>query len=447
MQIILPWMTLWLHSHNQKKLQKFYMRKISQADKTSWIKLAIIMVLYLFFLIWIKSWWGLIVVPFIFDVYITKIIKWTWWRELQEGVLKSIMSWIDAIVFAMVAVYFVNIYFFQNYTIPSSSLEKSLLVGDYLYVSKVAYGPRRPITPLTMPLTQHTMPLTQHNMPQWLGGGKSYIEKPQCSYRRVPGFGKIKQNDIVVFNYPMEDFRPVDRKENYVKRCVALPGQTLEIRDRIVYTDGVANKEPDNVQYFYEVQTTRPIPEKLRRQLGISYEDLANRNASGTLYALPLTNASVEALRKRDDFVVSVTPYEMPTEGVFPESKKTGWSIDNFGPLWIPAKGETLKLTLDNLPFYERCISVYEGHTVAVADSVITIDGTPADSYTFALDYYWMQGDNRHNSLDSRYWGFVPENHIVGKPRFIWLSLDKDRRFGDGKIRWKRMFTPVSKYI
>lgn len=410
------------------------------APKKQWMKAIILIILYLLFLFWIKAPWGLLAVPFIFDVYVTKIIPWTWWHNIKNNTLRGLMSWVDALVFALVGVYFANLYWFQNYTIPSSSLEKSLLVGDYLYVSKVAYGPRRPITPLTMPLTQH-------NMPQWLGGGKSYIEKPQCSYRRVPGFGKIKQNDIVVFNYPMEDFRPVDRKENYVKRCVALPGQTLEIRDRIVYTDGVANKEPDNVQYFYEVQTTRPIPEKLRRQLGISYEDLANRNASGTLYALPLTNASVEALRKRDDFVVSVTPYEMPTEGVFPESKKTGWSIDNFGPLWIPAKGETLKLTLDNLPFYERCISVYEGHTVAVADSVITIDGTPADSYTFAMDYYWMQGDNRHNSLDSRYWGFVPENHIVGKPRFIWLSLDKDRRFGDGKIRWKRMFTPVSKYI
>lgn len=410
------------------------------APKKQWMKAIILIILYLLFLFWIKAPWGLLAVPFIFDVYVTKIIPWTWWHNIKNNTLRGLMSWVDALVFALVGVYFANLYWFQNYTIPSSSLEKSLLVGDYLYVSKVAYGPRRPITPLTMPLTQH-------NMPQWLGGGKSYIEKPQCSYRRVPGFGKIKQNDIVVFNYPMEDFRPVDRKENYVKRCVALPGQTLEIRDRIVYTDGVANKEPDNVQYFYEVQTTRPIPEKLRRQLSISYEDLANRNASGTLYALPLTNASVEALRKRDDFVVSVTPYEMPTEGVFPESKKTGWSIDNFGPLWIPAKGETLKLTLDNLPFYERCISVYEGHTVAVADSVITIDGTPADSYTFAMDYYWMQGDNRHNSLDSRYWGFVPENHIVGKPRFIWLSLDKDRRFGDGKIRWKRMFTPVSKYI
>ena len=338
------------------------------APKKQWMKAIILIILYLLFLFWIKAPWGLLAVPFIFDVYVTKIIPWTWWHNIKNNTLRGLMSWVDALVFALVGVYFANLYWFQNYTIPSSSLEKSLLVGDYLYVSKVAYGPRRPITPLTMPLTQH-------NMPQWLGGGKSYIEKPQCSYRRVPGFGKIKQNDIVVFNYPMEDFRPVDRKENYVKRCVALPGQTLEIRDRIVYTDGVANKEPDNVQYFYEVQTTRPIPEKLRRQLGISYEDLANRNASGTLYALPLTNASVEALRKRDDFVVSVTPYEMPTEGVFPESKKTGWSIDNFGPLWIPAKGETLTLTLDNLPFYERCISVYEGHTVAVADSVITIDG------------------------------------------------------------------------
>ena len=412
----------------------------SSAPKKQWIKFAIIVALYLLFLYWIKAPWGLLVVPFIFDVYITKIIPWTWWRNIKNNTLRGIMSWVDALVFALVGVYFANLYWFQNYTIPSSSLEKSLLVGDYLYVSKVAYGPRRPITPLTMPLTQH-------NMPVWLGGGKSYFEKPHCSYRRVPGWGKIKQNDIVVFNYPEEDFRPVDRRENYVKRCLGLPGQTLEIRDRIVYTDGVALKEPDNAQFFYQVQTTRPITEKLRRQLDISYEDLANRNPAGTFYALPLTNKSVEALRRRDDFVVSVTPYEMPTEGVFPKEKATGWSIDNYGPLWIPAKGATIDLTVDNLPFYERCITVYEGHTLSVApDSTITIDGSPAKQYTFAMDYYWMQGDNRHNSLDSRYWGFVPEDHIVGKPRFIWLSLDKDRRLFDGKIRWRRMFTPVSKY-
>ena len=477
---------------------------MKKASRKQWIKCIVVLVLYLAFLYWIKSWWGLIVVPFLFDAYISKWIPWSWWKGLKNNFWRGVMSWVDAIVFALVGVYFANLYWFQNYTIPSSSLEKSLLVGDYLYVSKVAYGPRKPITPLTMPLTQHTMP-------KWLGGGKSYIEKPQWSYHRVAGWGKIGQNDIVVFNYPTGDTivgnpkysamdfyklasdisvklnggypdtdslsaweerqvfdrflakgrqyiaanerefgrvtsRPVDRRENYVKRCVGLPGQTLEIRDRVIYLDGVANKEPDNVQYFYQVATTRPIPEKLRRELGISMEDLQGRNASATLYFLPLTQRMVDDLRSRD-FVTSVTLMPQETDGgLYPLNKHTGWSIDNYGPLWIPAKGATVQLTLDNLPFYERPIRVYEGNELIVRDGTIYINGQPATSYTFQMDYYWMQGDNRHNSLDSRYWGFVPEDHIVGKPRFIWLSLDRDRGLFDGKIRWKRLFTGVERY-
>ena len=479
-------------------------KKSLKATRKQWIKCIVVVVLYLAFLYWIKSWWGLLAVPFIVDAYITKLIPWSWWKNIKSGFWRSVMSWVDAIVFALVGVYFANLYWFQNYTIPSSSLEKSLLVGDYLYVSKVAYGPRKPITPLTMPLTQHTMP-------KWLGGGKSYLDRPQWDYKRVKGWGGIKQNDIVVFNYPTGDsiftnpqyqagdyykwcsdisasihegypvtegmsareerqayerfladgrnyvaqhpevfgtidHRPVDRRENYVKRCVGLPGQTLEIRDKIVYLDGVANKEPDNVQYFYQVTTTRPITEKIRRSLGISVEDLRNHNAAGTVYGLPLTEKMIAALQKYD-FVTEITPMlEKEGNGLYPLNKHTGWSIDNYGPIWIPAKGTTVELSLDNLPFYERPIGVYEGNELVVKDSTIYINGEPTTSYTFKMDYYWMQGDNRHNSLDSRYWGFVPEDHIVGKPRFIWLSLDKDVPLFQGKVRWKRLFTPVSKY-
>lgn len=477
-----------------------------KATRKQWIRCIIVLVLYLAFLFWIKSLWGLLVVPFIMDAYITQWIPWSWWKDIKSPFWRGVMSWVDAIVFALVGVYFANLYWFQNYTIPSSSLEKSLLVGDYLYVSKVSYGPRKPMTPLTMPLTQHTMPAL-------LGGGKSYFEKPQCKYERVKGWGHIKLNDIVVFNYPTGDtlvtnpgysatdfykmvsdisvelnggypetdsmsvaeeraaydrflaqgrsyiarhkevfgevdYRPVDRRENYVKRCVGLPGQTLQIIDKTIYLDGVANKEPDHVQYFYQVITDHPISEKMRRQLGISLEDLSMHQYDGTrhYYSLPLTQAMVDHLRKRD-FVKEIIPYnEKEGNGLYPLHKHTGWSIDNYGPLWIPAKGATLDLTLDNLPFYERPIRVYEGHDLEVKEGRIYIDGAVATSYTFGMDYYWMQGDNRHNSLDSRYWGFVPEDHIVGEPRFIWLSLDKDRNWFDGKIRWKRMFTSVRKY-
>lgn len=456
------------------------------------------MALYLAFLVWIKSWWGLLVVPFIYDAYITKRIPWTWWKEAESPVTRTVMSWVDAIVFALVAVYFVNIYFFQNYTIPSSSLEKSLLVGDYLFVSKMSYGPRKPQTPLSMPLTQHTMPLV---------GCKSYIEWPQWDYERVPG-GRVQLNDIVVFNYPagdtvtvnpeyqnmdfyaiaygiggqqymqlhggyplldsltrqqQRDFfaelyamgrqyidqnsqmfggvmsRPVDRRENYVKRCVGLPGQTLQIKNHVVYLDGKPNKEPDNVQYDYFVRLKQDIPDELVRELGISQEDLASLSETGTM---PLTQRAYERLKTCTDIVDSIA-YDSTNsvpDGLYPLNAWTGWTRDNYGPVWIPAKGESVKLTMDNIAVYERPIRVYEHNDLEVKDGKIFINGKQADSYTFKMDYYWMQGDNRHNSADSRYWGFVPEDHIVGKPILIWLSLDKDRGWFDGHVRWNRLF-------
>ncbi len=460
--------------------------------------MGVVMALYLAFLVWIKSWWGLLVVPFIYDAYITKLIPWTWWKEAENPVTRTVMSWVDAIVFALVAVYFVNIYFFQNYTIPSSSLEKSLLVGDYLFVSKMSYGPRKPQTPLSMPLTQHTMPLV---------GCKSYIEWPQWDYERVPG-GRVQLNDIVVFNYPagdtvtvnpeyqnmdfyaiaygiggqqymqlhggyplldsltrqqQRDFfaelyamgrqyidqnsqmfggvmsRPVDRRENYVKRCVGLPGQTLQIKDHVVYLDGKPNKEPDNVQYDYFVRLKQDIPDELVRELGISQEDLASLSETGTM---PLTQRAYERLKTCTDIVDSIA-YDSTNsvpDGLYPLNAWTGWTRDNYGPVWIPAKGESVKLTMDNIAVYERPIRVYEHNDLEVKDGKIFINGKQADSYTFKMDYYWMQGDNRHNSADSRYWGFVPEDHIVGKPILIWLSLDKDRGWFDGHVRWERLF-------
>ena len=475
------------------------MKKLRQKPtRAQWIKMGVVMALYLAFLVWIKSWWGLLVVPFIYDAYITKLIPWTWWKEAENPVTRTVMSWVDAIVFALVAVYFVNIYFFQNYTIPSSSLEKSLLVGDYLFVSKMSYGPRKPQTPLSMPLTQHTMPLV---------GCKSYIEWPQWDYERVPG-GRVQLNDIVVFNYPagdtvtvnpeyqnmdfyaiaygiggqqymqlhggyplldsltrqqQRDFfaelyamgrqyidqnsqmfggvmsRPVDRRENYVRRCVGLPGQTLQLKDHVVYLDGKPNKEPDNVQYDYFVRLKQDIPDELVRELGISQEDLASLSETGTM---PLTQRAYERLKTCTDIVDSIA-YDSTNsvpDGLYPLNAWTGWTRDNYGPVWIPAKGESVKLTMDNIAVYERPIRVYEHNDLEVKDGKIFINGKQADSYTFKMDYYWMQGDNRHNSADSRYWGFVPEDHIVGKPILIWLSLDKDRGWFDGHVRWNRLF-------
>ena len=459
--------------------------------KKQWAKFIIVLVLYLLFLYWVKSWWGLLVIPFIYDVYITKKIKWQWWKE-EEGPVKWVMSWVDALVFALVAVYFINQFFFQNYVIPSSSLEKSLLTGDYLFVSKVSYGPRIPQTPLTMPLTQHTLPVIET---------KSYIEWPQWDYRRVKGFGNVKLNDIVVFNYPAgdtlcsapqyqaQDFyrlsydigyrlypqrpnpdsldydvrrkyfetiyqggrqyisenyaefgdiitRPADRRENYVKRCVGLPGQTLQIKDRIIYLDGKANKEPDNVQYTYHVKLKQRLPDELMKELGITMEDLMSLN---TLGYMPLTKLAVAELKKRGYAESIELNRETEEWDIYPLNGNMHWTRDNYGPVWIPKKGESIDLTLDNIAIYERPIRTYEGNDLMVKDGKIFINGEVATKYTFKMDYYWMMGDNRHNSLDSRYWGFVPEDHIVGKPIFIWWSSDPDRH-GFSGIRWSRLF-------
>jgi len=465
-----------------------------QASKKQWIKFGVVLALYLAFIIWLQSWLGIVVIPFIFDAYITKLIPWTWWKNSENGMVKSVMSWVDAIVFALVAVYFVNLYFFQNYVIPSSSLEKSLLVGDYLFVSKMSYGPRVPQTPLHMPLTQHTLPVFNC---------KSYAEWLQWDYKRVEGTGEVKLNDIVVFNFPAGDTvatkvpaedlyrlsyqagqqlskpvdfskltveqerqvfdfyyqagrkyinehpetygeiveRPVDRRENYVKRCVGMPGQTLEIKDRIVYLDGQPNKEPDEVQYRYLVYTNGMLPLDFCHEWGISQEDLMMYYAQESVYNMPLTAKAKAALLGRKDLVKRIE--NVPGEnagGLYPMNKVTGWTLDNYGPVWIPKKGATVDLTLDNLPLYERPIHAYEGNALEVKDGKIFINGVETTQYTFKMDYYWMMGDNRHNSADSRFWGFVPEDHVVGKPIFIWLSLDQDRGWLDGKIRWERLF-------
>ncbi len=488
--------TLDEHSGNKAGISK------ESKDKKQWIKFAAVIVLYLLFLLWVKSWAGLIAVPFIYDAYITKKIRWTWWKQLKNKTARCVMSWVDAIVFALTAVYFVNIFAFQNYTIPTSSLEKSLLVGDYLFVSKISYGPRVPMTPLSMPLTQQKIPVLDC---------KSFIGWPHWDYRRVKGTGSIRLNDIVVFNYPSGDtvalnmpnadfyntcYRlgeltclqshvnlpvmdsisfeqqqevysflyglgrkvisedpdyygrvvsyPVDQRANYVKRCVGLPGQTLQIKDRIIYLDGKANKEPDNVQYAYHVETTRPISKETRHELGISEEDACDPNETSTSYTLPLTRKAYEALKANTGLVKSIALAVQPAgDWIYPLNMHKDWTADNYGPVWIPKKGESIRLTYENYPVYERPIRIYEGNRLEIKDGKIHINGVQTDTYTFKMDYYWMMGDNRHNSADSRYWGFVPEDHIVGKPIVVWLSLDKDRGWFDGKIRWNRLFKLV----
>lgn len=461
------------------------MKKI---EKKQYIKFAIAAVLYGLFILWMQNGWLALGYILLIDIYLTKYIPWGFWKKTKNPTLKSIFDWVDDIIFALVAVYFINLFVFQNYQIPSSSLEKSLLVGDYLFVSKVSYGPRVPNTPLSFPLVQNTLPILNC---------KSYLDWPSWGYKRVAGLGKIQRNDIVVFNFPAGDtiallqqnpdyytlvqmygreavrmnkqtfgdiiYRPVDKRENYVKRCVGLPGDSLSVRNNQVYINGKAAQNPKNMQLNYFVETETPLTETMFRNWGVSRDDYMpygqpctvsdpetlsflgfQPNTNGTynlVYRFPMTEAMVAQVKKLPSVKkVIVEPEVFGGTMYYPVDYDNGWTRDNYGPIWIPKRGATIELTPENLALYRRCIKNYENNELEEKDGVVYINGEKASTYTFKYDYYWMMGDNRHNSADSRSWGFVPEDHIVGKPIMIWLSLDKDRSLFDGGIRWNRLF-------
>ncbi len=371
---------------------------LKEFTRNRWTKFTFWALLYILWVIWLGNYWWLIGLGVIFDIFITKKVHWNFWKKrYKEGEKHSAANeWLDAIIFAVIVVTFINIFFFQAFKIPSSSMEKTLYTGDHLFVSKLTYGPRVPQTPLTVPFT--------HNV---IFGKESYSTLIQNDYRRLKGLRNVRRGDIVVFGFPngdtvlrkapSEDYyslcrfygkkkvistlgpviaRPADKVDHYVKRCVAIPGDTLEIRDGLVWIDGVK-------------QETYP-----GMQISRNLEKVQN------------------------DY-----------REIFPFSPDYTWTRDEFGPLWIPQKGATVELTRENLPLYERIIRVYEHSSVEEA--------LAAGSYTFKQDYYFMMGDNRHNSLDSRYWGFVPEDHIVGRPVVIWLSTDEGKKFPKN-IRWGR---------
>ena len=460
---------------------KSFQDRINDVPRGGWIRAGVWGTLYVAFVIWVawgdwKSLGWLVLLPLIVDAFTTKYINYSWWRKYKpegeapagskEGERKgnaflyTLFSWIDAIVFALVAVYFINLYIFQNYQIPSSSLEKSLRVGDFLYVSKMAYGARVPQTPLSMPLVQHTMP-------EWLGGGKSYLDHPHWEYKRLKGWTSPKKGDIVVFNFPAGDTvcqkmqnpdyytlkhyygeglvrsrkdvfgeivtRPVDRRENYVKRCVGEPGDSLRIIDNIVYTKGqrdnvqstkewVREPEKEGLQLNYFVQTDGHVfGAKYLEKIGISVADRVQVDA--TTWHFPLTEGMKEELEKNPHVIAVAIEPEAQGGAVYPLGHNE-WTRDNYGPIYIPRKGDKIMITEENYWVYKRIADAYEFKPMRLGEE-----------YEFAMDYYWMQGDNRHNSADSRYWGFVPEDHIVGRPVYIWLSIDKDNH----SIRWSRI--------
>ena len=442
--------------------------RLGRVKATRWCRFGAVALIYVLWTIWMGNPLLLLGLLLLADIYLTQYIPWGAWKGMKKGPLRTIMSWVDAIVYALVLVYFLFLFVGQNYQIPSSSLEKSLLTGDFLWVNKVTYGPRVPQTPLHFPLAQNTLPFFNC---------KSYIEHPQLDYHRLKGLRGVERKDIVVFNFPAGDtvaldstnpdyytqcvlygrdvvrnnkdkfgeivYRPVDRRDNYVKRCLGLPGETLQIKGGIVYVNGKAVPQPENVQYNYYVKTDgTPFGNEVFEELEISNEDRSRGFISNTEYVLPLTAAMKKTLESKSwvQFVTPIQPDPSDLLLTYPVGVDYGWTHADYGPVWIPKKGAKVDLTLENLPLYERCIKNYEGNDLEVKGSQILINGKPATSYTFKMDYYWMQGDNRDNSLDSRYWGFVPEDHIVGTPSIILISFNKDHSLFKGGIRWNRIF-------
>lgn len=451
-----------------------------------YISFALAAVIYILVVIWIGNYWLLAGLAIIYDIYISEKVNWTFWKK-RNGKNSTFIEWLDALIFAVIAVTLINIFLFQNYRIPTGSMEKSLLIGDHLAVSKIAYGPRMPNTPIAFPFTQHTLPVLKT---------RSWSDLVHWPYKRLAGTGRVKNGDPVVFNFPAGDtvvledqatsyyeivrrsarelmsretfggrkaslewntylemarkevrerfnivYRPVDRRDNYVKRCIGIPGDTLLITNGVVYINGRKFPEIETQQTTYAVQTNgTSINPKAFERLGISRSDYQYN--TGSAYLLPLTKGNAEKLKSFTN-VTEVSPI-LTRKGefapyIFPYKSSLAWNEDNFGPLWIPYKGAEVSIDTSNIMFYERIIDVYEDNDLKIEGADIYINGQKASSYTFKMDYYWMMGDNRHNSADSRYWGFVPEDHIVGKPKFIWLSIDKDGK-GLRKIRWERLF-------
>ncbi|MDD2293151.1 MAG: signal peptidase I [Bacteroidales bacterium] len=442
---------------------------IKDIYKNKWVRFGFWAVLYLLWVIWIQNYWWLFGLAVIFDIFITRKVKWAFWKKnYKEGEKRNVwLDWLDAIIFAVVVVTFINIFFFQAFKIPSSSMESSLMTGDYLFVSKVAYGPKLPQTPISVPFVHNILPISQK---------ESYSTAWRFGYKRIKGFRDVRRDDYVVFSFPhgdtvltkarSEDYythvrmngreytiktfgpvivRPVDKKDHYVKRCVAIAGDSLQVIDGVVTVNGVAQQSYPGIQNTYSVITNGTQINPINfRDMGLNVSEIWYDATLPGYPALPLTQNNLKKIQSYSNIVsvtqnIDVAPPDYPDSELmlFPFTE-TGWTKDNYGPLWIPAKGDSVVLNPSTIALYGRAIEVYEGNDLKVEDGKYYINSVEATSYTFKQNYYFMMGDNRHNSLDSRYWGFVPEDHIVGTPSVIWFSTDANYSFPKN-VRWKRL--------
>lgn len=483
----------------KEKFLPDFKARVADNKPTRWVRFGIVSLIFFLWVAWLGNWWVALLWFLLFDIYITGYIPFTWWKKSKRKNVKRVMGWVDAIVYALILVYFVFAFVGQNYQIPSSSLEKTLLTGDYLWVNKMVYGPRVPMTPVNFPLVHNTLPII---------GTDSYLDWPSLPYHRLKGLRNVETGDIVVFNFPAGDtvatrfeespeyyyllverygrdhiashpeifgkikYRPVDRRQNFVKRAVGLPGERIKIVDDNIYINNVRQPLPENAQFLYLATAPNLIDEDVMHELEINPSDVGVYSTteedrrwysqympaaatSPYIYQLPMTAAMIESLTakgyinghyKLNDYLESIE--RMPNgrdAHLFPSGISDNWTLSDYGGadgLLIPAKGLTIPLNAETWAIYNRAIRNYEGHHDAYIrpDGKVIIDGKPADSYTFAMDYYFMMGDNRDMSQDSRFWGFVPEDHIVGTPMFVLISFDNDRSIFNGGIRWNRIF-------
>lgn len=431
--------------------------------KNKIIQLVLFSSIYCLWVLWIGNLWLFIGLLVIIEITLIKKVKWRFWKNKNNpGSLKDDM--LDTAFLAIIIAVFLRTFIAGVFVIPSPSMENTLKDGDFILVSKLHYGPRMPMTPVNIPFLYNIIPGTYN---------RSYIKNVNFPYKRLKGFSKVKREDVIVFNLPIGDkviardtdidyyafkrqtdianpldsvdvlTHPIDKRQYYIKRCVGLPGDTLAVKNGQVVINGNKSLNLENIKYNYLIKTDgNEIPYNILKKLKISFDEI-KLNKSTWLYELSLTESdakeiealpTIKGIRKVERSEGSVFNYS-----IFPYSIHHLWAEDNFGPLLIPKKGLTVSIDIFNLPLYRRVIEIYEGKKLRLSNDKIYINEELKNNYTFEKDYYFVMGDNRHNSFDSRFWGFVPENHIVGKAIFVWFSYNKRER-GLKSVRWNQIF-------